>query len=130
MNGARDRGRTAGDNVVVIERAVRSERAAGCQHLLLRQPVVIELGAGDTHAHGPIFAHRLADRGDYPAQEAQAIVEAAAVTVLAPVDTRVQELGRQVAVAGDDLHPVHAGCRHTPRAGAIAFDDFIDEPKG
>ena len=88
---------------------------------------MVEFGARDAHAHDQPLAHRLAHHRDDPAQEPQAVLEIAAVFVLAPVDARVQELGRQIAVAGDDLHPVHAGPNHAPGAGGIAFDDFIDE---
>ena len=87
---------------------------------------MVELGAGDAHAHDALGSDRGPAGGDRLAQEAEAILEAAAIAVLAQVEARVQELGRQIAVAGDDLDPVDPGRGHATRGGAIAIDDLAD----
>ena len=89
---------------------------------------MVHLGPGDAHAHDALGADRGPAGGDRLAQEAQAVLEAAAIVVLAQVEARVQELGRQIAVAGDDLDPVDPGRGHAPRGGAIARDDLADQP--
>ncbi len=87
---------------------------------------MVHLGPGDAHAHDALGPHRGAAGGDRLAQEAEAIFEAAAIAVLAQVEARVQELGRQIAMAGDDLDPVDPGRGHAARGGAIALDDLAD----
>jgi hypothetical protein len=96
------------------------------ERLFLRQALLVGLGAGHPHSHHEAVAYLGADIGDHFAQEAQAALGIAAVGIVTQIDARIQELRRQVAVAGDDLHPVQSCGLHAPRRIAIALHDGVD----
>ena len=59
-------------------------------------------------------------------QEPEPVLGGAAVLVVAQVGGRVEELRREVAVAGDDLDAVQAGPLEAGRGPAVAVGDLAD----
>ena len=114
--------RGAGGDTQVVEPAVMVEESDGRQDLCLREAAVGQLVAGDPQTDGP-RAHRRAHRFDHLPQEPQTAGEIAAVAVLAQIDPRIEELGRQIAVACHDLDAVEASRRQVLGGAAVAGDD-------
>jgi len=71
------------------------------------EPLRGDLPDRDPQPDHAVRVHGGADGRDDLAQEAQPVLVAAAVLVRAQVDPGVEELRRQVAVAGDDLDSVN-----------------------
>ena len=89
-----------------------------------RQRVVI-LGGADLHLQVEVVADLGADGADDFEHEAGAVLERAAVFVLAVVDRRAEELGDQVAVGAVQLDAVEAGLARAPRALGEVRDDLL-----
>src|SRR3546814_8073290 len=49
-------------------------------------------------------------------------------TCALPIYPRIEKLGRQIAVAGDDLDAVEPALLHAPRRVAITGDHLADDP--
>ena len=121
VDGPAERGRGAGGDAEVV--GLGLHRLAGRQDLVGREAAFVPFGRGDAQADDEGLAGLLPDRFEDLFQEAQSAGLVAAVGVIPPVQARVEELGGQVAVAGDDLGAVHAGQVHAARRGAVALDD-------
>ena len=67
-----------------------------------------------------------ADGADDFERKAGAVLERAAVLVLAVVDRRAEELREQVPVCAVQLHAVEAGLARPPRALGKVADDLLD----
>ena len=122
-----ERRRAPRDHADVVEPAVAIERGERRQHLVAGEPVVADLVGGDAQARDEAPADFASHRRDGLAQEPQPILIAAPVAVCPQVDPGVEELGREVAVAGDDLDAVEAGLLQPPRGRPEAGDDLLDE---
>ena len=127
---AQQRGGGAGDDAVVVQRPLLCEGGAGLQHLVLAEALVAALLGRDAQAHDEAVADAGADAARRLAQEPEAVFGAAAIGVLALVDARVEELGRQVAVAGHDLDTVGPRLLHARRGGDVARDHRLDQVEG
>ena len=101
---------------------------AELQHLAGLDAVGVLLVAGDAQADDEVLADLGADVRYDLAQKAQAVLHRAAILVVAPIHLRVQELRRQIAVAGDDFAAVEPRGLHAPRRVAIAGHDLADQP--
>ena len=75
---------------------------------------------------GARAGHTVADRADHLAQQARAIVERAAVFVVALIAQRRQELVNQIAVRRVDFDDANARVPRAPRARGEGGDDFAD----
>ena len=82
------------------------------------------------HAHHPVAADSFADGSERLVQETHAVFETAAVVILAPIGTRIDELGRQIAHGDHVLDTIETGFRHAPGTVAIGFHDVVDEGEG
>ncbi len=123
MDPAVGRRRRAGDDAEVIDQAVGLERLANREHFVGRQPAIGLFVERDAHAERARADARAAAGEDF-AQQAHAVVEAAAELVVAAVGRRVQELRDQVAHAGEDLDAVEPGVGETAGGCDIAVDQF------
>jgi hypothetical protein len=121
-------GRTSSDDVDVVER--RGQSGDRLQRLRFLQPLRVLLVAGYAQADDKIIANCFSNLINNFTEKSQAIFEATAIFVIPDVHMGIEELRRQVAVAGDDLDPVDPGLLHPPRARAIALDDLPDDRLG
>ena len=128
VDPAARRGRRTGDDAEVIDHAVGVDRLADLDHLVGGQAALGHLVARDADAERHRRAGLGADAGEHLAQEPQPVVERAAVSVVARVGARVEELRDQIAHAGEDLDAIEAGLLEAPRGVAIGRDDPVDDP--
>ena len=112
--GAGQRGGGPGGHAEVVGQALLGQRDAGGERDVGRQPRRVPLVERDAQTRDEVRAAAPPDRLERLAQEAEAVPGGAAVLVVAEVDGRVEELRREVAVAGDDLDAVR---RHHDMAG-------------
>ncbi|MCY1430188.1 hypothetical protein D9M71_461290 [compost metagenome] len=124
MDGAAQRCGGAGDDMHVIQFAL--QRQHRLQRFVLGQALGIALVGGDAQADDEVIGSGFAHGRQHFAEEAQARVEIAVVAVAAPVHPRVEELRRQVAVAGDHFHAVQAGRVQAAGGSGVAGDDLVD----
>ena len=96
------------------------------ESLILGQSLFVDFRCRYAQSHDEAVGDLGADIGDHLAQEAQAAVEIAAVGIVAQIDARIQELRRQIAVAGDDFHAVQSRRLHAPGRVAVAVHDGVD----
>ena len=122
----------AGAHVEVVGAGLL-EPAAHLQRLLQRVPaleprhqLVEPLLDRDLVADAELGPDRLPDRAHDLEPEAGAVLERAAVDVLAVVDRRGEELRRQHAVGAGDLDPVEPGLLRAPRRLREHLDDVGD----
>ena len=120
----------AGDHVEVVDGGSAVEGDASLGHLVEGEPIDRVLVARDAHADDEGITGLGPNVGDDLAQEAQAPFEVATVLVVAQIEPMVQKLGRQVAVARDDLHPVEPGALQAHRRIAVSCDHVADERGG
>ena len=130
MNRAGEPGGGPGGDVDVVDHTVigdgGGERGGDLDHLVGREPVMVHLVAGNSHADDHVGADRGTDRRQDFAHERQAARQVAAVAVLAAVDARIEELRQKVALAGDHFDTVEAGPAQPRRGIAKAGDDLLD----
>ncbi len=125
MDGAAEARRRPNRDVHVVDAVIEASHRFEC--LILRQSLFVGFGSRNAHAHHEAVGHFGADIGYHLAQKAQAAVPIAAVGIVAQIDSRIQKLRRQIAVAGDDLHAVEACRLHAARSVAVATDDGIEQ---
>ena len=87
---------------------------------------VMVVGAADLGLEVIVAPHLLADGARHAAEQAGAVLERAAVLVLAIVDRRAEKLGEQVTVARVQLDAVAAGGLGPPGARDELVDDGVD----
>ena len=92
----------------------------------MSQPPSTQSVDRDAHEQRRALGPHRADRGDHLAQQARAIVERAAVFVVALIAQRRQELVNQIAVRRVDLDHANARFPRAPRARGESGDDFAD----
>jgi hypothetical protein len=131
MHG-RDHGCRRGDrlggprrDVEIVEAPVTVEGFADLPYLGRAQAHPVHLVARDADTDGHARRAR-PNRRDHLAEEAQPILEAAAVTVRTAVDPGVEELGDEEAEAGDDLDAVDAPLFEIGRSLAETLDRARD----
>ena len=126
---ARRGGRGPGHHGDVIEQAVGVERGERLQRLVGGQALVglRFLADRDPQPDGEVRASAVPGGGDRLAQEPEPVLRRAAVRVRPQVGTRVEELGRQVAVRRDDLDPVEPGPGNPGGGRPVAADHLGDE---
>ena len=127
LDGARQRHliARADRNLLARRRGRRSRRgwraAARLERLrerdrLLDVPAALDpVGAGDAHGDRPVGRKSSAHRIEHFEREAHAVLEAAAIFVVAPVRERRQELVQQIAVRAVELDGIDAEPRGAPR---------------
>ena len=93
--------------------------------LVVEQRIVVLDGA-DLHLQVEIAADLGANGADDLEHEARAVLELAAVLVLAVVDRRAEELRDEIAVRAVQLDAVRAGLARAARALAERLDDVLD----
>lgn len=125
MDGAAEGGRSAGDDVQVVQLAL--DRLGRLQRLAFAETLGVALVGGQAQADDEVLGGGRAHRCQHFAEEKQAGIEVAVVAILAAVHPRVEELRRQVAVAGDHLHPVQSCLVQAARGGGVAGDDLVDQ---
>ena len=124
VDGAAQGGGGAGDDVHVVQ--VFLQPFDALQRFVFGEAFGIAFVGGDAQADDEVLVGGGADGGDHFAGEAQAGVEIAVVAVAAAVHPWVEELRRQVAVAGHHFHAVDAGSVQAPCGGSVACDDLVD----
>nr|CAI0335622.1 hypothetical protein SHINE37_10579 [Rhizobiaceae bacterium] len=124
MHRAAERGGGAGRDVDIVDQ--RFEQATALQRLIGRQAVLVAVPGTDAQADDEILRCRRTDRLQRFRGKTQPVLQRSAIAVRPPVDARVQELGRQVAVARHQFHAVDTGFMHAPGRRAVAGDDLVD----
>ena len=87
---------------------------------------VVVIDGADLDLQMKVATDHVADRIDDLQQKARAIVQAAAVVVLAVVDGGAEELGDQIAVGGMQLDAVEPGLLGAPSAEGECLDRLLD----
>ncbi len=129
VDGAAIARRGAGDDVDVVEAAGRRQHRADVEHFAGIKRVGIAFVAGDAQADDERRSDAVADCGNKLGEKSHAVSERPAIAVVPQVDARIEELRRQIAVAGDDLAAVIAGRLVALSGGAIGGDEFLDHPQ-
>ena len=109
------RGAGAGPDVHEVEPTGRLQFGGNLQHIVEPQAVVEKLIAAQADAHDTIRPQALAHRGDHLARKAQAVVQTAAVGVLATIAGRRHKLGQQKRHFALNLDAVEARFTHACR---------------
>ena len=127
MHRAAKRRRGASGNVDVVQQVFQPSTAFQC--LFLGQAFLIAFTGADAHADDEVLAGRGAHGGQRLAGEAQPVLHRAAIGILAAVDAGIEELRRQIAMAGNEFDAVEPGLEHAPGGRCIAVDDLLDHRK-
>src|SRR5215469_1501446 len=130
VHGSTQRGGGTSRNADVIERAIAVECGACANRFVQAQPVLGHLVTRDPHSHDEVLADPRPHLRDHLAQKPETVLLVAAVFVRALVEPRVQELRRQVPVAGHDLHAIEARGLHPERRVPIPSDHLRNQDAG
>jgi hypothetical protein len=117
----------AADHVEEIHFSPRHQAAGDLDAFRAREADVPVLISHQAHADDEARIGRGANGGEHLADEAQPVVQAAAIFVVALVGRRRPELVGQVAV-GVELDPVQPGRRHPRRGRGVIRNDARDVP--
>ncbi|MNT13538.1 hypothetical protein D3C72_1485120 [compost metagenome] len=124
MHRPPERCRGTGDDMHIVQRALQGLYRR--QRFILGQAFSVALVGADTQANDEVIGGGGAHGGDHFTQEAQALCKLAVVAVAAAINPRVDELGWQVAVAGDHFDAIEPSLMQAPGGIGIALHDFID----
>ncbi len=117
----------APDDVDKVDLARRDQLLRDVKPLLARKALLPVFVGDHPDADDEVRPHRAADRVEHAEDEAQPIVEAAAILVGALVGGRRPELVREMAISLD-LDAVEAGSLHALRRRGVVGDDPLDIP--
>ena len=117
----------AGHDVQVVDEPRGGETAGDVQAVVLGEPLLDELVPRHAHAQDEIRPHLAPHLAQDLEREAHAVLQRAAVAILAPVGARREELERQVAAREQELDPVEPALPAAPGTLAvIGHDDHIE----
>ncbi|MNJ29936.1 hypothetical protein D3C77_245180 [compost metagenome] len=108
----------------IVER--RLQRLYRRQRFVLGQALGIAFVGADAQADDEIRRGSGAYRRNHFAQKAQALFQLAVVAIGAAVDPWVDELRRQIAVAGDHFDAVDPGLVEASGSIGVALHDLVD----
>ena len=115
------------DDVEEVDQAAIAEALADLEALIAGDALFPIFIGGDAQAHGERVANAAADRLQHTQAEAQAVVERAAIDVLAAAGGGRPETVHQMAVALQ-LEAIEAGFLHALGGIGIIADDAFDVP--
>ena len=117
----------AGRHVYIVERAAAFQLLARSDGVGRFETARLQLLDRGAHAHDKIVADLATYGRQAVGEEPKSVLGAAAVGIGTQVDGRAQELGKQQAVASDQLDAIEPGFGEAPGGLAAGVHQFLDQ---